>query len=261
MILPHAPSLRHYESACLPVLLLSCIGFSSGCVEAPPHTVQVGISRPSEPAWEDQLRQLEAGTSSEIRLTSQPVSPQQWQRLQQEGRVLEVLEVDASGLDATDLTVLADLQQLRRLKLTGPVGDAALQQIAAAGSLSALNLPDGVFTDEGLRHLESLQNLELLRFGSPNVTDDGLAVLPRLPSLRFLHLINVPVTDEGLKHLHGLTGLESFYLDGGRCTDEGLYTLLNALPHLHFHRDQLHLPEDPHAHPHTDTDGSSGRSR
>jgi hypothetical protein len=69
-------------------------------------------------------------------------------------------------------------------------------------------------------------------------------------SLRFLHLIDVPITDAGLAHVSGMTWLESFYLDGGDCTDAGLRGLLQALPELHFHRDQLHLPDDPHAHPH-----------
>jgi hypothetical protein len=201
------------------------------------------------------VQQVRAGESSEIRFVSQPVAPDQWQMLQQ-CPSLEVLEVDAGLLSANDLQVLADLPELRRLKLTGPVDDADLQQLGSVRQLKMLNLPDGVFTDAGLQQLEPLRELELLRFGSRNVTDAGLAVVPRLGALRFLHLINVPITDAGLKHLHGLTGLESFYLDGGRCTDEGLYTLLNALPGLHFHRDQLHLPDDPHTHPHAGPAGS-----
>jgi hypothetical protein len=101
-----------------------------------------------------------------------------------------------------------------------------------------------------MQRLAGLKELELLRFGSPHISDDGLAVVSTLPSLRFLPLIDVPITDAGLQHLHSMSGLESFYLDGGRCTDEGLYALLRALPGLHFHRDQLHLPDDPHRHPH-----------
>jgi hypothetical protein len=236
------------------LLCLLCAGAAAGCVEAPPQPVRA--ARPVEPAWEDQVQQVRAGESAEIRLVSQPVAPQQWQMLTEGGQSLEVLEVDSGLLAADDLRVLTELPALRRLKLTGPVDDADLQQVAAAGQLKMLNLPEGVFTDDGLQQLETLQELELLRFGSRNVTDAGLAVVPRLGSLRFLHLINVPVTDAGLKHLHGLTGLESFYLDGGRCTDEGLYALLKALPGLHFHRDQLHLPDDPHAHPHPDGAGS-----
>ena len=56
--------------------------------------------------------------------------------------------------------------------------------------------------------------------------------------------MGVPVTDEGIRAIHGMTWLESFYLDGGNATDEGLRQLLTALPELHFHRDQLHIPSD-----------------
>jgi hypothetical protein len=239
--------------SCVPLrqllLCLPLVWTAGGCVEAPPQ--QLRAPRPVESAWENQVQQVRAGESSEIRFVSQPVASDQWQMLEQ-CPSLEVLEVDAALLSADDLQLLADLPGLRRLKLIGPVDDDDLQQIASARQLKMLNLPDGVFTDDGLQQLETLQELELLRFGSRNVTDAGLAVVPRLDSLRFLHLINVPVTDAGLKHLHGLTGLESFYLDGGRCTDEGLYALLKVLPGLHFHRDQLHLPDDPHTHPHAD---------
>lgn len=230
-----------------PVLcLVSCL---AGCVEAPPQ--QVRSSQPIEPAWEEQVQQVRAGEATGIRSIARPVSPQQWQMLQEECRSLEVLEVDSRRLAAQDLQLLADrLPALQRLKLTGPVDDSQLQKIAAVAGLKMLNLPNGEFTDDGMQHLTELKDLELLRFGSPHVTDEGLAVVSQLPSLRFLHLIDVPITDAGLQHLHPLTGLESFYLDGGRCTDEGLYSLLRARPDLHFHRDQLHLPDDPHAHPH-----------
>jgi hypothetical protein len=243
---------------CVPLryLLLCqvCVGAAAGCVEAPPQAVRA--PQPAELAWEDQVDLACTGKSEQIRVVSQPVTPQQWQMLAEQCQSLQVLEVDASLLSADDLQLLADLPGLRRLKLTGPVDDDDLQQIAAARQLTALNLPDGEFTDEGLQKLEPMQKLELLRFGSSSVTDAGLAVVPRLGALRFLHLIDVPVSDAGLKHLHGLTALESFYLDGGRCTDEGLYALLKALPGLHFHRDQLHLRDDPQAHPHTDAAGS-----
>jgi hypothetical protein len=239
--------LRYVPHRCLLQCLLLA---AAGCVEAPPQAVRA--PQPAQLAWEDQVDLACTGKREQIRVLSQPVTPQQWQMLTEQCPSLEVLEVDAALLSADDLQLLADLPGLRRLKLIGPVDDDDLQQIASARQLKMLNLPDGVFTDDGLQQLETLQELELLRFGSRNVTDAGLAVVPRLDSLRFLHLINVPVTDAGLKHLHGLTGLESFYLDGGRCTDEGLYALLKVLPGLHFHRDQLHLPDDPHTHPHAD---------
>jgi hypothetical protein len=79
-----------------------------------------------------------------------------------------------------------------------------------------------------------------------------------MPALRFLHLIDVPVTDAGIAHLQSMSRLESFYLDGGRCTDDGLRALLRALPDLHFHLDQLHLPGDPKADDHGDALPAAG---
>jgi hypothetical protein len=237
----------------LPPTLLLIAGFASGCVEAPQP--QLRVPQPAEAGWEEQVQQVRSGQSSAIVFASQPVSPDQWHMLQEQCRSLQRLDVDGRLLLGDDLQLLIDLPELQRLKLTGVVDDAAMAQIATLDGLKVLNLPEGVFSDAGLQQLEGLKQLELLRFSSPNVTDAGLTVVPKLKSLRFLHLINVPLTDAGLQQLHGLKNLESFYLDGGRCTDEGLYALLRALPRLHFHRDQLHLPDDPHTHPHDDAAG------
>ncbi len=77
-----------------------------------------------------------------------------------------------------------------------------------------------------------------------------MACLGRFKRLRALHLIDVPITDAGLDQLHGLAQLESFYLDGSQATDDGILRLLEALPNLHFHRDQQHLDRDPNRHEH-----------
>lgn len=226
---------------------------TAGCHSDPAPQGNSTASAPEPSSWEQQLQHVRDGATTAIRADTQSVSPQQWEQLREGCEALTILEADASRLTAGDLALLANLPNLQRLKLTGPIGDAAMPHISAATNLTVLNLPDSELTDQGLAQLEALRQLELLRFGSPRVTDAGLEVVTRLPALRFLHLIDVPVTDEGLTHLHSLSQLESFYLDGGRCTDEGLYALLEALPGLHFHRDQLHLPDDPHKHPHEDS--------
>ncbi len=67
-----------------------------------------------------------------------------------------------------------------------------------------------------------------------------------LSKLRFLHLIDVPITDAGLAKLASMKNLESLYLDRvDNVTDQGLEKLLKALPAVHFHRDQQHMPGDP----------------
>ena len=133
-----------------------------------------------------------------------------------------------------------------RLRNTA-VTDEQLSDLTGLDGLRRLNLPNSQITDAGLETISSaVPQLELLRLGSPRITDAGMSEIPRLKQLRFLHLIHVPITDAGLKPLHEMTWLESFYLDGGKVTDEGLSELIKKLPELHFHRDQQHLPDDPH---------------
>lgn len=229
-------------SAVLAISLVGCRGESK---PAPtfPHSG-------SEVPWADQIEAVRAGRSHEIHLESQVVRPSEWADLAEGCAGLTALEVAHADVADSDLDLIAALPQLRRLRLGAPVGDAGLEHLAECPILSVLNLPAAEFTDAGLERLAHLPRLELLRFHSPHVTDAGLAHVATMRSLRFLHLIDVPVTDAGLAHLHAMTWLESFYLDGGHCTDEGLSALLRALPDLHFHRDQLHLPGDPRAHPH-----------
>ena len=131
------------------------------------------------------------------------------------------------------------------IKTHAPVSDSDLARIGQFKNLKRLNIDNGQFTDAGLKHLKELPHLELLRIRAPQVTDAGLAHIAQVPALRFLHLIDVPVTDAGIAHLEKMTKLESFYLDGGQATDSGLQSLLQALPKLHFHRNQLHLDDDP----------------
>ena len=220
-----------------------------GCTE-PVRTPPATPVSPREAPWVEQIAAVRTGSVDAVRTPLTPVTTEQWTMLAQQCESLEVLEVDVRKINPDALDILGGLPELRNLILHGPIDDSWIERIAALSSIQNLNLPDAQFTDEGLVALAALPELELLRFGSAHVTDEGMRTISAFPALRFLHLIDVPITDQGLAHLHGMTALESFYLDGGDCTDSGLRGLLQALPELHFHRDQLHLPDDPHAHPH-----------
>lgn len=200
--------------------------------------------------WEEQLRKVRSGEQKSIRVTDDVVTNKQWQQLVDGMESLEMLDVERLKIDNDSYELLTHLPHLRQVRIGSEVDDAALEHLSNVAPLHVLNLPQGTFTDEGLRSLSTLPELELLRFRSPHVTNEGLSHIARLPSLRFLHLIRVPITDAGLKHLEGLDQLESLYLDGCGCTDDGILRLLESLPDLHLHRDQLHLEDDPHAHPH-----------
>lgn len=221
----------------------------SGC-SPPPQDADATTTPPAEASWSEQVAAVRSGTAREIIVQSKPVTAPELLDLAQGCRRLQDLEIDDCELNAEAAAVIGSLAELQKLKLGATVDDAVLAQLVRAPQLTTLNLPNAQFTDAGLVSIATLPNLQLLRFHSSQVTDAGLLPVSQMQSLRFLHLIDVPITDAGLEHLHGMTWLESFYLDGGDCTDDGLYALLKALPDLHFHKDQLHLPDDPHAHPH-----------
>lgn len=232
-------------------IIVSCLTYVvfAGCSTDPGSSA----SRPrtnapaAEPTWSGQVQDVRDGRSTQIRLEAHAIGTDEWNELHDGCGALRVLEVDRAGIGDADLQVLASLPGLTRLKLGAPISDAGVEALVAAQHLEILNLPEADITDDGLAALATLPRLQLLRLHSRRVTDAGLAHIADMKSLRFLHLIDVPITDAGLQHLYGMTWLESFYLDGGRCTDEGLSALRKALPNLHFHLDQLHLPGDPRA--------------
>ena len=179
--------------------------------------------------------------------------------------------IDVQGLDM--LTELAQLQclelyrcqfapsefvlrvsswpNLKRLRLEGcPMDDQTVGQICRAKELEILNLPSANISDDGLNRIARLPRLELLRIGGPNITDEGISSLSQATRLRFLHLMRVPITDAGLKTFYGMTWLESLYIDGGNETEDGIRKLLKRNPGIHFHRNQLHIADDPNADGH-----------
>ena len=166
---------------------------------------------------------------------------------------LERLEVyDASEVDSQSwTTVLSSLPELRRLRIEqGAVSDEVLASIGGLEKLEVLNVPHGDFTNAGLTKVLSLPKLMLLRIGSSKVTDDGFKGIARAKALRFVHLLNVPISDDGLAAFHNMDQLESFYIDNGTETEDGIRELLKKQPRLHFHRNQLHVAEDPNSDGH-----------
>lgn len=165
---------------------------------------------------------------------------------------LECLELYKSEFDPKRVECLAGLSKLERLRLEDlAADDATMDALAGLSGLRVLNLPAANISNDGLQRIvDSFPKMELLRFGSPLLTDAGVATLSNAPSLRFLHLINVHVTDEGLRTFHSMHQLESLYIDGGDETESGIRDLLKANPRLHFHRNQIHIAEDPNADPH-----------
>lgn len=165
---------------------------------------------------------------------------------------LRTLEIYQASFPQEQLRQLSDLRQLECLRLEDlALGDRAVSCLKGWPRLKILNLPSSKLTDAGLAELLSfLPDLQLLRIGSSSMTDEGVVQISKCSSLRFLHLIDVPVTDASLRHFHDKHQLESLYIDGGRETDSGIRDLLQANPRLHFHRNQLHVADDPNADGH-----------
>jgi hypothetical protein len=218
----------------------------SGCAPASgPKAVAVA---PAEGSWAGQVAAVRDGKSGRITVTT-PVKRAEWMELAKGCEGVEVIEVEDPEIVDSDFEILLRLPQLRRLALGVAVGDPGAALIAKCGSLKELNLPRSQITDAGMKSLASLP-LTQLRVGSRLITDTGVAELRGLSELKFLHLIGTPIGDVGLESIREIHSLQSFYLDGGRCTDEGLSALIRARPDLHFHRDQVHLPDDPNADAH-----------
>lgn len=229
-----------------------CLAAGCGAAPAPTAPGEGGAGAavatpplPPEPAWEEQLAAVRAGTAARIKCSA-PVRREQFQQLGEGCEGLTALQLGKADIDDADLAVLPGLVSLRHLVLEAPIGDAGMKFIAACPSLEIVNLPQSQCSDEGLGALRSLPLLTLLRIGSPHLTDAGMEHLAEMPNLRFVHLIDVPITDQGLEPLKRVKLLESFYIDGGRCSDAGLSCLLKATPGLHLHVDQLHLAGDEH---------------
>ena len=229
-----------------PFILLLASGCPPGAKES--HIVE---TLPA-PEWKDLISDVRIGESDEIRFTNAPVTIEQGNELKIACQKLRVLHFDQSNLNNDVLAeIFSLLPELDQLKLTGTVDNQQLETLGKyASQVKVLNLPNGQFDDIGLTSLSEFTNLNLLRFDSPHVTNQGIQSVSKLPKLKSLHLINVPITDDSLKTIETMESLQSFYLDGSQCTDEGLSELIQNRPELHFHRNQLHLQQDPNSHQH-----------
>ena len=212
----------------------------------PPPSVETELS------WDDQIKALRDGDSTEISSHHVAVTPDEFSQLLDGCEELRVLEIDHSQIGNNSLgEVLSKLPKLRQLRLESDVNNEQLATIAEAlPNTKVFNFPHASFNNSAIKKLTTHPSLELFRFSSPNVDDDGMKAIAQIPELRFLHLINVPITDAGLKHIASAENLESFYLDGGECAEEGLSELIRSRPDLHFHWNQLHLENDPKDHAH-----------
>jgi len=120
-----------------------------------------------------------------------------------------------SGITDEDLVLLAGLEQLHYLNLSGTaVTDEGMASLSGLKHLKQLELTDTLVTGAGLRHIGSLTGLEELSLEGTAADDAGLAELVGLRALRTLHLNRTRVTDDGLEYLAVHPHLVTVYLQG-----------------------------------------------
>ena len=123
------------------------------------------------------------------------------------------------------------LSHVERVSLHAPFGsDADLEPIGSLPAIVDLRINSRHFTNEGLRHLQDLENLERLDLWCRQITDEGLRRLSGLDSLIELDLSRTQITDAGLEHLQTLANLRTLKARGTGVTSRGAASLENALP-------------------------------
>lgn len=133
--------------------------------------------------------------------------------------LLKELNLENTQVTDNGLGHLKDVKSLESLKLPNhSLSDRGMTYIAQLPKLKHLIIrtTKQICTDEGLRHLSSLNLLEELDIGGPGVTDEGLSHIAKLTNLKVLSLQNCPITNDGLAKLTTLKSLERLTLHNGR---------------------------------------------
>jgi hypothetical protein len=240
---PMILTVRHFLRRPAPSLLAGFVVVLASCTGSTAPTK----SQTAEATLTEQVGAVRAGDSHEIRVELASVGDAGLAQVH-DLPGLRRLILDRAAVTDAGIVQLKNLPALEEVRiLGGHIGDAGLAHLCGFPTIERLNLPDTGVTDQGLAALSQLPGLVQLRLGSRKITDAGMDHVAALKQLRFLHLINLRLTDAGILKLQQMTSLESLYLDGvNDVTDQGLDRLLKALPGVHFHRDQQHLPGDPH---------------
>ncbi|MCO6047965.1 hypothetical protein NG895_29025 [Aeoliella sp. ICT_H6.2] len=111
------------------------------------------------------------------------------------GTVSEISLTDAP-LEADDLTLLAELPDLRSLNLTGAsIDDDAMVHVARCKSLEKLSIAYTPITDEGCKRLASLARLQELDIRGTRISAASLPVLQAMPNLKQVKAEHLDIRD------------------------------------------------------------------
>jgi len=127
-------------------------------------------------------------------------------------------------------------RRITRLRAAGQMTDAALEHLAASGSVTSLELQGSRHvTDVGIKHLARMPGLERLNLSGCSITDRGLAILRELPELREFYLYHHGgVSDAGAASLAFCEKLERVDLLGSATGDGAIRALAGKRNLRHF---------------------------
>jgi hypothetical protein len=144
---------------------------------------------------------------------------------------LQVLTLYGSGVTDAGLESIGRIKSLRELNVNGAKVTAAGLKHLKGLSLTRLDLPPAILTDEVLQDFRDKKMLHTLALSrgkdGKRESDDDIV---------FLILAKTPITDASVKLLTEMKSLTGVDLSGTRVTDKGIAELKAAMPKLYIRR-------------------------
>lgn len=157
-----------HRSSVAALLLITCA--ATGCGVREPATA----IEPAEKSLAEQIDEVLAGRSNEVRVTQREVRPEDLAHIEAVIDSLERLNLGRTTFDDDSLRRLEAFKNLVQLRLHAPgATDEGVAHLAALGQLKYLHLIDVPVTDAGLKKLRSLPRLESLYLDHARVSEAG----------------------------------------------------------------------------------------
>lgn len=144
---------------------------------------------------------------------------------------LEFLEV-AAPLSRREIASIAQLNKLKSLVLDdNQLDDETLSVISNLQGVRRLNVYSPLISNTGLASIQNLSLLEDLALGGKAITDDGLIHLRNMRSLSKLYLGNTKISGIGFGVLKGLP-IEDLNLTESSINEMGIAAIVKVFPDL-----------------------------
>jgi serine/threonine protein kinase len=131
---------------------------------------------------------------------------------------LQILDLGATRLKASDLASLQGFSQLKQLALSDcQMDNSAIQYLIPLPALTRLEIHDTNFGDDCAQYLSKLSHLKALDMSSTKFTNKGLEKLAQSLGLREIHMRNDQVNEDTINVLKNFHDLH--LLDVQNCDD------------------------------------------